>query len=45
MRSPEAAMGRIRNGSKRRDIQTKRVFWSFYKKQIRNEKMKKMKYF
>ena len=45
MKSLETAMGRIRKGSKRRDIQTKRVLWSIYKKQIRNEKMKKMKYF
>ena len=41
MKSPETAIGRIRNGSERRDTQTKRVLWSFYKKQIRNEKMKK----
>ena len=42
MKSPETAIGRIRNGSKRRDTQTKRVLcWSFYKKQIKNEKMQK----
>jgi len=42
MKSPETAIGRIRNGSKRRDTQTKRVLcWSFYKKQIKNEKNEK----
>jgi len=41
MKSLETAIGRIRNGSKRRDTQTKRVFWSFYKKQSKNEKMQK----
>ena len=41
MKSLETAIGRIRNGSKRRDIQTKRVLWGFYKKKIKNEKMEK----
>jgi len=45
MKSLETAIGRIRKGSKKRDTQTKRVLWSFYKKQIKNEKMQKMKYF
>jgi len=44
MKSLETAIGRIRNGSKRRDNQTKRVLWSFYKKQSKNKKMQKIKY-
>ena len=41
MKSPETAIGRIRNGSKRRDTQTKRVLWSFYKKQMKMKRCKK----
>jgi len=41
MKSLETAIGRIKDGSKRRDTQTKRVLWSFYKKQSKNEKMQK----